>query len=242
MTDSIDATEAGADEQEYLGEMTVVATGGNPQEAQALQGCLEAAGIPARLADAQTVQTNLLWATALGGVRVMVPRVLVPRASEVIAEYRSGAYALEGDPDPALPPPTTATDLMLWSPDLAALLGLWLTPLFGATLHWHNSRQLGDRGLARSADVGLAAAVLATAAGAWVVSHQDWSAGIAFKASIAAGAFTLLWYFVFAHGQSRFISRAFGRQYRRRPIWLAAALAFAALLAIGLVGEALHPE
>ena len=179
MTDSALNTEDTPDGEAWLGDMTVVARLANAQDAQALQGCLRAAGIPATLGDAQTVQTNMLWANALGGVRVMVPQALAQRAVEVIAEYDAGAFAIEGDADPALPPAPVATDLRLWHPDLAALLGLWFTPVVGAALQWQNSRVLGDSKLARSADVGLVLAVVATATAAWLIRDQDWSVGIA---------------------------------------------------------------
>lgn len=135
MSDSTLTPDTAPDEAASTGDMAVVAKLPTAQEALTLKGCLEAAGIPATLGDAHTVQTNMLWATALGGVRVLVPQAFVRHANEVIAEYRSGAFEIEGDADPALPPPTTATDLALWGPDLAALLSLWLTPVFGALLH-----------------------------------------------------------------------------------------------------------
>lgn len=239
MTDSTLGTDTAADDGEYLGDMTIVAKFGNAQEAQALQGCLRAAGIPATLGDAQTVQTNMLWAYALGGVRVMVPGTLAARAAEVIAEYNAGAFEIEGDPDPALPPAVQATDLALWNPDLAAFLSLWLTPMFGAALHWLNSRQLGVRGLARQADAGLALSVGATAATSWLMRDHDWRIATPFLLSSYAGVVSAAWYFLFAHGQSRHVARSFGRQYRHRNVWLAAAIVFAAMLAIGVVGDSL---
>ena len=238
MADSTLTPDTTPDEGAWTGDMTVVAKLPTAQEALTLKGCLQAAGIPASLGDAHTVQTNMLWATALGGVRVMVPQAFAARATEVIAEYRSGAFEIEGDVDPALPPPTTATDLALWGPDLSAILSLWLTPLFGSVLHWLNSRKLGRPELARRADLGLALAVVATAAAFWLMRERDWTAASPFVVSGFMSVYTALWYLLVAHSQSRFIARSFGRQYRHRNVWLAAAAAFAAMLAVGFGVEA----
>jgi len=226
----------------YLGDMTVVARLANAQDAQTLRGCLVAAGILATLGDAQTVQTNMLWANALGGVRVMVPQTLVARANEVIAEFHSGAYELEGDADPDLPPPTQATDLALWSPDLAAFLSLFLTPVFGAALHWLNSRRLGVRGLARQADAGLALSIAATALAFWLTRERDWRAASPFLVSGLMTFYTAAWWMALAHDQSRHVARSFGRQYRHRAVWRTAAVVFVVMLAIGFAGENLRPD
>jgi len=239
MTDTTAAPEAGSDEHVYLGEMTAVASFGSPQEAQAIKGCLEAAGIPASLGDAQTVQTNMLWANALGGVRVMVPSTLVPRANEVIAEFRGGAFEIEGDDDPALPPAPVATDLALWNPDVAAWLGFTLTPLFPAALHWMNSRKLGEADLARRADIGVVFAIVVTAGAAWLIHGQDWSMSTPLRVSGVAAVFNAAWYMFLGHPQSRFVVRSFGRQYRKRPVWRAGAAVLVAMLAIGALGESL---
>lgn len=237
MADSTLTPDTAPDEHASPGDMTVIARMPTAQEALTLKGCLQAAGIPAALGDAHTVQANMLWATALGGVRVMVPQAFVARANEVIAEYRRGAFEIEGDPDPALPPPTTATDLALWGPDLSAFLSLWLTPLFGATLHWLNSRKLGQPALARRADLGLALAVAATAGAFWLFREREWNVDTPFLVSGFASLYTAIWWLVIAHSQSRFIARSFGRKYRHRNVWAAAAVVFGALLALGLAGE-----
>lgn len=240
MVDSTLTPETAPDDDARLGDMTVIARLPTAQEALTLKGCLQAAGIPATLGDAHTVQTNMLWATALGGVRVMVPQTLVARAHEVIADYRSGALEIDGDPDPELPPPTTATDLALWGPDLSAILSIWLTPLFGSVLHWLNSRKLGRPDLARRADLGLALAFVATAAAFWLMREHDWTVESPFVVSGLMSVYTALWYLTVAHSQSRFIARSFGRKYRHRNVWLAAAIAVVAMLVVGFAGEALQ--
>lgn len=70
-----------------------------PIEARLAQGCLEASGIPAVLADDQLVQTNMLWAAALGGVRILVPQEFVQQAEAVLGALQRGEFALGDDAD-----------------------------------------------------------------------------------------------------------------------------------------------
>ena len=70
-----------------------------PMEARLAQGCLEASGIPAVLADDQLVQTNFLWAAALGGVRILVPQEFVQQAEAVLAALGRGEFELGDDAD-----------------------------------------------------------------------------------------------------------------------------------------------
>ena len=241
MTDSTLTSEDTAEVTEYLGDLTTVARFGGIDEALALKGCLIAAGIPASIADQNLMLQGGGWLGGVGnGVRVQVPATLVTRANEVIADYRNGAFEIEGDPDPELAPPTRSTDLALWGPDLAAFLSLWLTPIFGATLHWSNSRKLDEPGLVRRANAGLALSLVATAAAFWVMRQRDWSAAAPFKVSGFMGLYTALWYLLIAHSQSRFIARSFGHKYRHRNVWRAAAVAFGVMLALGFAGEALR--
>lgn len=90
------APEAG----EYAGDYETVARFLNPVNAHLVCSCLQAAGLPAIVADAQLVQTNSLWAPALGGARVLVPARYVADAKEVIAAFNSGALALRDDDEP----------------------------------------------------------------------------------------------------------------------------------------------
>ncbi len=66
-----------------------------PMEATLAQGCLVAAGIPAVLADAHLMQTDLLLAPALGGVRILVPSEHLQQAGAVLAGLARGDYALD---------------------------------------------------------------------------------------------------------------------------------------------------
>ena len=70
-----------------------------PMEASLVQGCLVAAGIPAVLADAHLVQTDLLLAPALGGVRILAPEDYVQQAQAVLEAFQRGEFALDEDAD-----------------------------------------------------------------------------------------------------------------------------------------------
>jgi len=74
-----------------------------PMDANLVQGCLVAAGIPAVLADDNLVQTNLLLAPALGGVRIMVPEAYLQSAEAVLEAYQRGEFALDEDADVGSP-------------------------------------------------------------------------------------------------------------------------------------------
>ncbi|MFN3790543.1 putative signal transducing protein [Massilia sp.] len=66
-----------------------------PMDATLAQGCLVAAGIPAVLADAHLMQTDLLLAPALGGVRILVPSDYLQQAGAVLEGLARGDYALD---------------------------------------------------------------------------------------------------------------------------------------------------
>jgi hypothetical protein len=85
----------------YDGDIVTIARRFDPIAAELLRGRLAADGIPATLGDAHLVQTYALWATALGGVRVMVPASYVPQALRAIAAIEHGELRLddEGDED-----------------------------------------------------------------------------------------------------------------------------------------------
>ena len=68
-----------------------------PMEASLMQGCLEASGISAVLADAHLMQTDLLLAPALGGVRILVPASYLQQAQAVIEAYGRGEFELDED-------------------------------------------------------------------------------------------------------------------------------------------------
>jgi len=68
-----------------------------PMDAALMRGCLEAAGIPAVLADAHLMQADLLLAPALGGVRILVPADYLQQAQEVIEAFGRGEFELDED-------------------------------------------------------------------------------------------------------------------------------------------------
>lgn len=70
-----------------------------PLEATLAQGCLVASGIPAVLADAHLMQTDLLLAPALGGVRILVPEDFLAQAQAVLEAFQRGEFALGEDAD-----------------------------------------------------------------------------------------------------------------------------------------------
>jgi hypothetical protein len=70
-----------------------------PLEANLVQGCLVASGIPAVLADAHLVQTDLLLAPALGGVRILGPEDHLQQARAVLEAFARGEFALGEDAD-----------------------------------------------------------------------------------------------------------------------------------------------
>jgi hypothetical protein len=71
-----------------------------PTDAHLLAACLQANDIPAFVADANTVQSNLLLSGALGGVRLQVPASLLDAARAIKAAYDRGDFALEEDEMP----------------------------------------------------------------------------------------------------------------------------------------------
>jgi len=83
-----------------LGDWKTLVTFFSPTEAFLLRGCLQAAGVPAAVADAHLVQTHTLLAGAVP-VRVLVPEHRVTEAEAVVAAFQRGDFSL---PDDALPP------------------------------------------------------------------------------------------------------------------------------------------
>ncbi len=221
------------------GEPTTVMRCNGVAEALAIKGCLVAAGIPATIGDNNLMMQGGEWmAGGVGNVRVLVPESMLSEAQEVLAEFRRGEFALEGDADPALAPPTQATDLALWSPDMAALFSVIFTPIFGAVLHVMNSRRLGEPRLVSIATFWLVASLVATAAGFWLLRGLTWTLMRPFGVSVLLMPYSSLWYFAAAHAQSRFVARSFGTKFVHRKLPLASALAAAAMLAVGAIGLA----
>jgi hypothetical protein len=68
-------------------------------EAEMLKSRLEVEGVPALVADTQTVQAIPLMAIAVGGVRVLVPESYADRALEIVKSVEKGDYALGNNRD-----------------------------------------------------------------------------------------------------------------------------------------------
>jgi hypothetical protein len=77
------------------GDLVLIARFFTPVEAQMLQSRLQAEGVPAVVADAQTVGVNPLLTMALGGVRVLVPESDFERAREIVSAIERGDYRLD---------------------------------------------------------------------------------------------------------------------------------------------------
>jgi hypothetical protein len=91
------ARKVGAEE---AGDYELVARFLNPTDAHLAHCALEAARIPSIVADANLVQTNSLWAIAIGGARLLVPARRRGEAEAVLAAVARGDFALSDD-DPA---------------------------------------------------------------------------------------------------------------------------------------------
>jgi hypothetical protein len=81
----------------YDGDFVTIARRFDPIAAELLRGRLAADGIPATLGDAHLVQAYALWATALGGVRVMVPASYAQQALRAIDAIEHGELRLEDE-------------------------------------------------------------------------------------------------------------------------------------------------
>jgi hypothetical protein len=101
MTQASHAALAGAPEAALLPgrDLFEVARYLSPMDASLAHGCLVAAGIPAVLADAHLMQTDLLLAPALGGVRILAPQEHIQEAQAVLEAFQRGEFALDEDAD-----------------------------------------------------------------------------------------------------------------------------------------------
>ncbi|MEO7497118.1 MAG: hypothetical protein ABIT83_25490 [Massilia sp.] len=80
-------------------DLFIVAQYLDPTEALLAQGCLVAGGLPAVVADANMVQAYSLIASAVGGVRVMVPQAHLQQAREMLDALKRGDFALDDNFD-----------------------------------------------------------------------------------------------------------------------------------------------
>jgi hypothetical protein len=79
-----------------LGDWQTLVTFFSPTEAFLLRGCLQAAGVPAVVADAALVQAHGLLASAIP-VRVQVPERRLEEARRVVQAFHRGDFALPDD-------------------------------------------------------------------------------------------------------------------------------------------------
>lgn len=77
-----------------LGDWVTLTTVFQPLEAFMLRGLLQAAGVPAAVADAHLVQAHGLLAPAIP-VRVLVPEGCKAQAEAVLAAFHRGDYRLD---------------------------------------------------------------------------------------------------------------------------------------------------
>ena len=80
-------------------DLFTVATYLVPTEAHIVRSCLEAAGVPALIADHNLIQVYSLLSPAVGGVRVLVPQSYLDQAHAVIDAFERGEYELGDDFD-----------------------------------------------------------------------------------------------------------------------------------------------
>jgi hypothetical protein len=236
MTDNPPPTPASDTAEPYAGDMTIVARTFDPTAASLLKGCLQAAGIPAVVADANFIQANTWMTTAAGGVRVMVPASHADHARQVIVDFERGAFELESEDTPPSAPVLRPPEAGLWSPDKAALLCFVFTPLFGAVIHFLNSRALGDKQLVRLATTWLSFGILATVFSMYATLSVRWTVFSPMGSSIFVSAYTVIWYMLAAQAQSKYVVANFGIKYPRRSLAKPGLIAGAVLLAIGAVG------
>ena len=86
-------TDGNSDYDPALGDWQTLTTVFSPTEAYLLRGVLQAAGLPASVADAHLVQAHGLLAPAIP-VRVQVPASCVEQGKDVLAAFERGDYGL----------------------------------------------------------------------------------------------------------------------------------------------------
>ncbi len=97
-------TDGNSDYDPANGDWQTLITVFSPTEAYLLRGVLQAAGVPAAVADAHLVQAYTLLAGAIP-VRVQVPEHRQAQAKAVLAAFERGEYGLSDDhPGEETPP------------------------------------------------------------------------------------------------------------------------------------------
>jgi hypothetical protein len=86
------------------GDLITVARLFDATEAEMLRGRLEAEGVPAMVADANTSRAIPIYQLAIGGVRLLVPEKYLQKAHEVLKADARGDYAIDENVDTGAPP------------------------------------------------------------------------------------------------------------------------------------------
>ncbi|MBE9608255.1 putative signal transducing protein [Chitinilyticum piscinae] len=202
-------------------------------DAEMVRSLLASAGIPAQLADLNTVNAYGVLGNALGGIRLLVQERDLPEANALLAEYRAGTLALDDEDEAAPAASPAAPDPMpaLWHPDWAAAIGMILGPLFPMLLHYQNWCRIGDHAARRRSLIWL----LATLSGVlgisayllWIARDLHGGMGIFMLLSFPV---LVLWYFCAGRRQAQTM---LPWHYPRRPMGLAMLLGTLATLAYG---------
>jgi hypothetical protein len=87
-------------DQEYQGDLEIVAKYLTAIEANILCSCLQSFGIRAQAGDVNLVQTDSLLTIALGGACVRVPELQVGQAKQIIAARERGELEIDENFDP----------------------------------------------------------------------------------------------------------------------------------------------
>lgn len=83
----------------HTDDQVILARGLEPAAAHILCSLLASAGIAADAGDANLIQTHPLLAIAVGGVKIRVPQSQLADATELLAAYERGEFALDDDFD-----------------------------------------------------------------------------------------------------------------------------------------------
>jgi hypothetical protein len=197
---------------EPAGDFITIAEGKDPIDAHVIANALRAAGLLAVVADANAVQSNVLWRAGMSA-RVRVRTSQVEAAREVLAQFERGDFALPGaDAAPAVQ--HVAQPAALYGPDSAALLSLVFTPVFGTAFMTINAVRDPDTVSRLRSFAWLILALAAT--GWWVMTPKDGPQGA--RAIGALWTFTLAWYLLEAHGVSRKLVAKYGGLYKRSKL------------------------
>jgi hypothetical protein len=89
-----------SNDEQYQGDLEIVAKYLTAIEANILCSCLLSFGIRAEAGDVNLVQTDSLLTIALGGACVRVPKMKVAEAREVIAARERGELEIDESFDP----------------------------------------------------------------------------------------------------------------------------------------------